>query len=194
LAKAATSKIGRSGKTGNIGKVRKVGKIGNVGNVDKTDNNDGMSWARDGIRFQCQGSGKCCVSHGEYGFVFLTLGDRQRFARHLGVTTHFFTRKYCDRTNGNWHLKEDPARLECMFLKNKACSVYEARPTQCRTWPFWPEVLNSKTWKKDVLSFCPGVGRGKKWSVEEMLQISRQQQASEKELDRESLSVLRMQK
>jgi Fe-S-cluster containining protein len=47
-----------------------------------------------------------------------------------------------------------------MFLKNKQCSVYEARPNQCRTWPFWPEVMNAKSWKKDVADFCPGVGKG----------------------------------
>ena len=40
-------------------------------------------WWKDGLRFQCQQSGKCCVSHGEYGFVYLTLADRQNIARAL---------------------------------------------------------------------------------------------------------------
>jgi len=34
-------------------------------------------WYADGIRFECQGSGKCCSSRGEYGFVYLTKGDRE---------------------------------------------------------------------------------------------------------------------
>ena len=122
----------------------------------------------DGLKFECQGSGNCCTSHGEFGFVFLTLEDRRRFAKHLNISTATFTRQYCDMRDGVWHLKEDPKQPDCMFLKNKRCSTYEARPTQCRTWPFWPEVLNPKAWKGEVASFCPGVGKGKLWSKEEI--------------------------
>lgn len=121
-----------------------------------------------GLRFECQGSGKCCTSHGEFGFVFLTQEDRRRFARHLGLTTSAFTKRYCDRTNGIWHLKEDPGNPDCMFLRNRQCSVYEARPNQCRTWPFWPEVMNAKAWKSEVAGFCPGVGKGRLWSKAEI--------------------------
>lgn len=122
----------------------------------------------DGLKFQCQGSGNCCTSHGEFGFVFLTLEDRRRFAKHLNISTAAFTRQYCDIKDGVWHLKEDPKNPDCMFLKNKRCSTYEARPTQCRTWPFWPEVLNPKSWKKEVASFCPGIGKGTLWSKEQI--------------------------
>lgn len=126
----------------------------------------------DGLKFQCQGSGNCCTSHGEFGFVFLTLEDRRRFAKHLNISTAAFTRQYCDIKDGVWHLKEDPKQPDCMFLKNKRCSTYEARPTQCRTWPFWPEVMNPKSWKKEVASFCPGIGKGKLWSKEEIETIA----------------------
>jgi hypothetical protein len=126
----------------------------------------------DGLKFQCQGSGNCCTSHGEFGFVFLTLEDRRRFAKQLNISTAAFTRGYCEMRDGVWHLKEDPKNPDCMFLKNKRCSVYEARPTQCRTWPFWPEVLNPKAWTKEVASFCPGVGKGKTWSKEEIETIA----------------------
>ncbi|AZZ35761.1 zinc/iron-chelating domain-containing protein [Bdellovibrio sp. qaytius] len=122
----------------------------------------------DGLKFECQGSGNCCTSHGEFGFVFLTLEDRRRFAKHLNISTATFTRQYCDMKDGVWHLKEDPKQPDCMFLKNKRCSTYEARPTQCRTWPFWPEVMTPKAWKGEVASFCPGVGKGKLWSKEEI--------------------------
>lgn len=117
-------------------------------------------WWSEGLRFQCQGSGKCCTSHGEYGFVFLSLEDRRRFAKYFKISTSAFTKKYCQKLNGAFHLIEDPKNPDCMFLKNKQCSVYEARPNQCRTWPFWPEVMNAKAWKKDVADFCPGVGKG----------------------------------
>ena len=122
-------------------------------------------WWQDGVRFECQGSGKCCTSHGEYGFVFVSPADRKRFAKHLKISTRSFSKKYCDTLNGVYHLKEDPKNPDCMFLIGKRCSVYDARPAQCRTWPFWPEVMNAKTWKKEVVTFCPGLGKGPKISA-----------------------------
>jgi Fe-S-cluster containining protein len=116
-------------------------------------------WWSDGVRFQCQGSGKCCVSHGEFGFVYLTGADRKKMAKHLEMTTSGFTRKYCQKTDGVWHLRDGAARA-CVFLDGKRCSVYEVRPMQCRTWPFWPEVMNAKSWAKEVKAFCPGIGKG----------------------------------
>ena len=141
-----------------------------------------MTWWKDGVRFECQGSGKCCTSHGEYGFVFLTLDDRRRMAKHLGISTSAFTRKYCENKSGVFHLIEDPKNTDCMFLKNKKCSIYEARPTQCRTWPFWPEVMNAKTWKKEVMSFCPGVGKGPVISAEKIEKALKEQQRSEDQI------------
>lgn len=121
----------------------------------------GKEWWRQGVRFECTGSGKCCTSHGEFGFVYLNREDRQRYAKFFNLSTAEFTRKYCEKTGGIWHLKEDPKNPDCMFLVGgKRCGTYEARPTQCRTWPFWPEVMNAKSWAKDVKAFCPGVGRG----------------------------------
>lgn len=124
-------------------------------------------WWDDGIRFQCQGSGQCCVSRGEFGFVYLTLEDRKRMAKVLKLSTASFTRQYCQKTDGVYHLK-DGQGPDCIFLKDKRCSVYEGRPVQCRTWPFWPEVMNAKTWKKEVAKFCPGVGKGRVHSASEI--------------------------
>jgi uncharacterized protein len=134
-------------------------------------------WAK-GVRFECQGSGQCCVSHGEFGYVFMNLKDRQRMAKELKLTTAVFTKKYCDKLNGVFHLKEDPKKPACMFLKDKRCSVYQGRPTQCRTWPFWPEVMSAKVWKKEVAQFCPGVGKGPLISAETIqAQLSEQKKA-----------------
>lgn len=115
-----------------------------------------------GIQFECQGSGKCCASRGTHGFVYLTLGDRRRFAAHLKMPIGSFTRKYCEKTNGHFHLKNP--QDDCAFLHGKRCTVYEARPAQCRTWPFWPENMNAKTWTTEITTFCPGVGKGRVYS------------------------------
>ena len=114
-------------------------------------------WWQEGVRFACQGSGKCCVSRGAYGFVYLTLGDRRRLAAHLGMPTWQFTRQHCAKTDGLFHLKETGP--ECRFLRENRCSVYEGRPTQCRTWPFWPENMPARAWTA-IAAFCPGVGQG----------------------------------
>lgn len=124
----------------------------------KAATSEKKEWWADGVRFQCQGSGKCCVSRGEFGFVYLTLDDRKRMAKVLKMTTSAFTRKHCAVTDGVHHLKETDA--DCRFLEGTRCGVYEGRPVQCRTWPFWPEVMSAKTWAKEVKAFCPGVGRG----------------------------------
>ncbi len=146
-----------------------------VANVEK-------QWWHSGVQFQCQGSGKCCTSHGEYGFVFLTLEDRRRFAKFFKIPTGTFTKKYCQKTNGAYHLIEKKGQPDCLFLKGKSCSVYEARPTQCRTWPFWPEVMSPKTWKKEISSFCPGVGKGKIWTQNEIEMQIRLQEKMESDI------------
>jgi Fe-S-cluster containining protein len=115
-------------------------------------------WWSEGVRFQCQGSGNCCVSHGEFGFVYVTKSDRQNMAKLLGMTTAAFTKKHCNKTDDFFHLKDNGE--DCSFLKNKRCTIYTARPMQCRTWPFWPETMSAKSWKKEVMGFCPGVNKG----------------------------------
>lgn len=139
-------------------------------------------WWSEGIQFQCQGSGKCCTSHGEFGFVFLTKQDRKNLAEHFKLSLNAFTKKYCDKKRGVYHLIEDPKNPDCMFLKNKRCSVYSARPTQCRTWPFWPEIMSPKAWKKEVVDFCPGVGKGKTIDQQTIEKAMALQKSSEDEL------------
>lgn len=128
------------------------------------------SFYKDGLRFECQGSGKCCTSRGEYGYVYLTAEDRRAMANYLKLKQGTFTRRYCEKTDGYFHLKSGPTP-DCIFLKDKRCEVYEARPSQCRTWPFWPENMNAKTWNRDVASFCPGVGKGRLYTSAEIEKI-----------------------
>lgn len=127
----------------------------------------------DGYRFECQGSGKCCVARGGYGYVYFSQEDRRRLAKHLGLSTAVFTKQYCTQTNGWYHLKD--FKGDCRFLNENRCSVYEARPTQCRTWPFWPENMKAKVWRDEVAAFCPGVGKGPEIPAED---VERQVQAA----------------
>jgi Fe-S-cluster containining protein len=158
--------------------------------MSQTNKNSPRSdWYQDGIKFECQGSGKCCVSHGEYGFVYVTSNDRKQMAKLLGIATAQFTRKYCEKSDGLFRLKDgsstdpnDPEAKPCIFLKKKRCTIYEARPTQCRTWPFWPETMSAKSWAKDVAAFCPGVGKGRVWTQSEIEDTLRDQRSWETQI------------
>jgi Fe-S-cluster containining protein len=125
-----------------------------------------------GVRFECQGTGHCCTSRGSYGYVYFTIEDRRRLAKFLSLSTSSFTRRYCKKTAGYYHLKD--SKGPCQFLKDKSCSVYSARPAQCRTWPFWPENMNARTWSREIKTFCPGIGKGKLYSKEEILKLLEQ--------------------
>lgn len=124
-----------------------------------------------GLRFECQGSGRCCRSRGPYGYVYVTLADRRRLAAHLGLSTSAFTRRCCERDGEDVYLKHP--ELDCGFMEGTGCSVYEARPLQCRTWPFWPENLERRVWKREIAPYCPGVGQGRLHTAEEIRAILR---------------------
>ena len=119
-----------------------------------------------GLRFQCQGEGKCCVSRGKYGYVYLSFNDRRRMAVHFKMTTSEFTARYTEKEDGLYQLKYKDK--DCPFLRENRCAVYEARPWQCRTWPFWPENMNTEIWEKEVAAWCPGVGKGRLYTGEEI--------------------------
>lgn len=124
---------------------------------------------REGLRFECQGDGKCCVSRGRYGYVYLSFNDRRRLARHLGITTTQFTCRFTEKEDGLYQLKYDGK--DCPFFRKNRCSVYPARPWQCRTWPFWPENMNKAVWEREVASYCPGAGKGRLYPAAEIEEI-----------------------
>ncbi len=46
----------------------------------------------------------------------------------------------------------------------RVCGIYEARPLQCRTWPFWPENLDTKqAWAAETRK-CPGMNTGRHYT------------------------------
>lgn len=111
-----------------------------------------------GIRFACQGCGDCCRTRGRYGYVYVSLPERRRLARHLRLSTRSFTLRFCIKTDGFFHLRS--RGKDCIFLEENRCRVHRARPEQCKTWPFWPENMVKKTWNRDIASHCPGIGQG----------------------------------
>lgn len=119
-----------------------------------------VPWFADGLRFECTACGKCCLNHGDgFNYVYSTRGERRAIAKHLGLSLKQFEADYCEKVGSHLSfISEDNA---CVFLEEGKCSIYEHRPSQCSTFPFWPELLSDEdTWEEDVASFCPGVGEG----------------------------------
>ena len=53
-----------------------------------------------------------------------------------------------------------PPEKQCPFLEGHGCSIHPAKPTQCRTFPFWPELVESKREWNRTGKYCPGIGKG----------------------------------
>jgi Fe-S-cluster containining protein len=78
-------------------------------------------------------------------------------AEHLHLTIDDFAEKYLRQIGKRFSLRELPVTFDCVFFKDKQCSIYEVRPTQCRTYPFWKQNLASpQDWEK-VAFECEGV-------------------------------------
>lgn len=115
-------------------------------------------WYRDGLRFTCTQCGNCCT--GAPGYVWVSPEEIDRLAASLGQSTDAFSRRFVRRVGNRYSLIERP-NGECVFWdSSNGCTVYEARPVQCRTWPFWSENLESPADWKRVRRGCPGAGNG----------------------------------
>ena len=109
------------------------------------------------MRFQCQpGCTACCETK---GFVYLTEEDIERAAEFLGLSKKKFEKRYIYRTKNTRRLRT-PREGACVFLHDSRCSIHPAKPTQCRIFPFWPELAESKKEWNKAAAWCPGIGKG----------------------------------
>lgn len=111
------------------------------------------------LRFECTGCGACCSGDGDQ-YVFLGPDEVPAIARHLGIGRRWFRRRYTMRApDGERVLRMSDGA--CVFLRQDGrCEIYDARPVQCRTYPFWPELVTSRqAWRREAVR-CEGIGRG----------------------------------
>ncbi len=110
-----------------------------------------------GLRFTCQpGCTRCCEVK---GYVYLSESDLTRAAAYLGLSAAEFERRYVYRTRHLLRLRK-PRHSQCHFLQNGGCAIHPAKPTQCRLFPFWPELVESRKAWRETARWCPGIGTG----------------------------------
>lgn len=129
-----------------------------------------LPWYRDGLRFTCTQCGNCCTGE---GYVWLSRGDAVRLADGMNMEVGEFLLRYGRIAQGAIALLDKGPHHDCVFLgEDRRCTVYESRPQQCRSWPFWPSNLTSSRAWKEVQTRCPGAGKGELHTLEEIQGIS----------------------
>ena len=100
--------------------------------------------------------GRCCT--GESGYIWITPKEMQDVADLLDMEFEEFTKRFVKKVGYKYSLieKQRENSYECVFFdsQKKQCSIYEARPKQCRTFPFWDSFKEDID---EVVKECPGI-------------------------------------
>jgi len=102
----------------------------------------------------CQG--RCCT--GESGYIYVTKNEIFAIAELLELDVNEFASKYLFKKMYKYSIKEQKFgdSYECVFYNRESngCNIYNARPSQCKTFPFWDYYKQ----RVDELKLeCPGI-------------------------------------
>jgi Fe-S-cluster containining protein len=100
--------------------------------------------------------GKCCT--GERGYIWVDEAEILAFADFFSIKRDEFVLKYLERINFRYTLKEVKYKdgHACIFFDEEimGCKVYNIRPHQCCTFPFWEYFKNHK---RELEDECIGI-------------------------------------
>jgi Fe-S-cluster containining protein len=121
------------------------------------------------LRFECTECGECCTNRGEYAYVYVDDDEVRWIAELLGISQALVRRRHT-------FIDDDGLRQiaflrdRCTFLEpgTQRCRIYAARPSQCRTFPVWPELISRGRWTAEARRLCEGVGNGPRFSRAEV--------------------------
>ena len=131
------------------------------------------------IRFTCQqGCTNCCEQD---GYVYLTEKDLLRAAKFTGMSARAFEARYVYRTRHQMRFRK-PRTKQCPFLEGHGCGIHPGKPTQCRTFPFWPETVERKADWNRTARYCPGIGQGPLIQIGTAMEVAEEQRQAYLEL------------
>jgi uncharacterized protein len=124
-------------------------------------------WYKDGLKFQCTGCGDCCT--GAPGYVWVNREEINNLAARVGLEPDEFESRYV-RNVGKRKSLNEYNNGDCVFFdgETRKCKVYESRPRQCRTWPFWDSNVRTPEAWASTCQVCPGSGTGRLYQLGEI--------------------------
>jgi len=107
--------------------------------------------------FRCQRSGNCCrVGTGR---VWFEESELEALAAAAKQAVDAFVAQHVVRVGSRLSLRER-ADGRCVLLEGQChCSVYSARPKQCRDFPEWPALQADAQELERAAAYCPGIQR-----------------------------------
>ncbi|MDP6439913.1 MAG: YkgJ family cysteine cluster protein [Candidatus Brocadiia bacterium] len=122
-------------------------------------------WYAGGLRFTCTRCGQCCG--GAPGYVWLEEDEISRIADYLKIGEDDLRERHCRRIFTRVSLREQH-NYDCIYFTPAGCRIYHARPSQCYTFPFWPDnIQTTESWEA-VKARCPGAGTGRLYTRAEI--------------------------
>jgi len=114
-----------------------------------------------GYVFDCSAceecGGACCT--GESGYIWVKYAEIEDIAKFLELNVEDFAKIYLKKAGHRYSLVEKKIgenNYACIFFDEelKRCNIYDVRPMQCRTFPFWEQYKGDED---EVRAECPGV-------------------------------------
>lgn len=117
--------------------------------------------------------------------VYLSEDDLKRAAKFVGMSARGFEKTYVYRTAHQLRFRK-PREKQCPFLitegSRKGCSIHPAKPTQCRTFPYWPELVGNPVSWKATAKYCPGIGKGELIQIGTAMEMTEEQRLAYPEM------------
>ncbi len=89
------------------------------------------------------------------------------------METAGFLARYTRRVDDGLSLREEADGRCVLFENGRGCRAYEARPRQCRTWPFWARIVATPAaWQRESAD-CPGMDAGELHGPDEIERLAR---------------------